>query len=144
VLLIAQPTDREVAERLAGQVTAMGLESKAWAVTGGQPEVLQLLSIDVFTASGNSAPLFVYDVCVSVGQKPGPCVAHGRPEPDWSKLVLPISLQPKGTRMSLWADAGEPWQCTSVDAGPVKPDVSLWLHGPLKATCFAPEKGKKH
>lgn len=143
MLLIAQPTDRDVADRLAAQVTAMGLDAAVYPVSGGNPEQLQLLSVDVFSASGNGAPLFVYDVCVAVGDKGRDCVARGRPEPEWGKLVLPMPVQPKGTRMSLRADAGEPWTCTPVDAGPVKPDVALWLHGPLKAACFAPEKKKR-
>jgi hypothetical protein len=143
MLVIAQPADKDVAERLAAQITALGLDAAAYPVTGGKAEQLQLLSVDVFSASGNGAPLFVYDVCVSVGEKAGPCITKGRPEPEWSKLVLPMPVQPKGTRISLWPDAGEPWTCTAVDAGPVKPDVALWLHGPLKATCFAPEKKKR-
>ncbi len=145
-LLIAQPTDREVADRLAAHVTAMGLAAKVWPIEGGEPEKLQLLSLDRFTASGNGAPLYVYDVCVTIGPDRGACLSRARPDPDTGKLVVPLPILPKGTRFSLWADAGKPWQCGSLDAGPAKSGVPNWLHGPMQATCFAPDEptAKKH
>lgn len=133
VLVVAAATREDVARKLAQHLDRRGVEVRTLPVTVDQPEDLHLLSLDAVRVTGNGAPLFAYDVCLSDGVR-RECWGHGRPGDD-GKLVLPFVAEP-GKAAVLWADVGDPWVCSGTDLGPPKLDVGVWLRGPADVSCY--------
>lgn len=134
VLVVAAPAREDVARKLTQHLERRGVEVRSLPARVEAPEDLHLLSMDAVRVTGNGAPLYAYDICLSDGVRRD-CWGHARAGDD-QKLVIPFVPDEKGKPAVLWAEVGDPWVCPGTELGPAKLDVGVWLRGPADISCY--------